>query len=133
MLKVKCPPNHLIEGKIMKNSKPSPWILTVGTTLASGFISTSVIAENFDTQVNLFIMTELSGGYKQLAQADDTEINDKKLGKMKAGVCGEGKCGGAMMSGNEEKMVEGQCAGNKPMPKTDKDREGKCGINKTKI
>lgn len=108
----------------MKQTKHASFILTLGTTLISGLTATSVYAET----TNPFVMTELSDGYMQLAAAD-TKKEDKDSGKMKAGSCGEGKCGGEMMKGNEEKTVEGNCAGNKPMPKA-KGNEGKCGEGK---
>lgn len=115
----------------MKKTKQSPLLLAMGTTLVSGLSITAVQAEN----ANPFVMTELSDGYLQLAEADrqdekTTEKEDKGVGKMKAGACGEGKCGGEMTKGGEEKMVEGNCAGNKPTPKTDKASEGKCGEGK---
>ena len=114
----------------MKKSKQSPLLIAMGTTLVSGFSITTVQAEN----ANPFVMTELSNGYMQLAKADtdDKKVTEeeKGSGKMKAGSCGEGKCGGDMMKGSEEKTVEGSCAGNKPMPKTNKGHEGKCGEGK---
>ena len=115
----------------MKKTKKSPLLLAMGTTLVSGFSITAVQAES----ANPFVMTELSDGYMQLAKADTddkkaTEKENKGSGKMKTGACGEGKCGGDMMKGGEEKTVEGSCAGNKPMPKTDKGNEGKCGEGK---
>ncbi|MDQ7090883.1 MAG: hypothetical protein Q9M50_09580 [Methylococcales bacterium] len=97
----------------MKKTKHSSFILTLGTTLVSGLAATSVYAETS----NPFVMTELTEGYMQLAAAD-TNTDDKDTSKMKAGSCGEGKCGGEMMKGSEEKTTEGNCAGNKPMPKS---------------
>ncbi len=115
----------------MKKTKQSPLLLAMGTTLVSGLSITAVQAED----TNPFVMTELSNGYLQLAQADTkdektTEKENNGSSKMKTGACGEGKCGGEKMKGGEEKTVEGNCAGNKPMPKTDKSSEGKCGEGK---
>lgn len=115
----------------MKKIKQSPLLLAMGTTIVSGLSITAVQAEN----ANPFLITELSDGYLQLAEADTkdenmTEKEEKGSGKMKAGSCGEGKCGGEMMKGGEEKTVEGNCAGNKPIPKKDKTAEGKCGVGK---
>ena len=112
----------------MRKTKQSPLLLAMGTTLVSGLSITAV-------QANPFVMTELSEGYMQLAQADTkdgkaTKKEDKASSKMEDGSCGEGKCGGDMMKGGEEKTAEGSCAGNKPMPKTDKESEGKCGEGK---
>ncbi|MCK5728779.1 MAG: hypothetical protein KAG10_04080 [Methylococcales bacterium] len=100
-------------------------ILAIGTTLISGLGLTTAQAE---TPNNPFSVTELSAGYMQLAEAktDDKKATDK----VKMASCGEGKCGGKMMKGSEEKNAEGNCAGNKPMPKTATEAkcgEGKCG------
>lgn len=111
----------------MKKIKQTPLALAMGTTLVSGLAVTSVQAETLENQANPFAMTELSDGYMQLAAAD---TKDEDSGKMKDGACGEGKCGGDMMKGGEEKTAEGNCAGNKPAPKTDKKTEGKCGEGK---
>ncbi len=113
----------------MKNTKKTPLAIAIGSTIISGLTATAVQAENsleFDS--NPFSLTELSSGYMQTAESDDA----KKGGmKMKDGSCGEGKCGGSMMKGEEEKTVEGKCAGNKPMPSKDsKAKEGKCGEGK---
>ncbi|NOQ35621.1 MAG: hypothetical protein GQ569_06965, partial [Methylococcaceae bacterium] len=114
----------------MKKIQQTPLALAIGTTLLSG-LATTAQAETVDSQSNPFAMTELSEGYMQLAAAEAKESKkDKKSSKMKSGACGEGKCGGKMMKGGEEKTAEGNCAGNKPMPKTEKKMEGKCGEGK---
>ncbi|MCK4492854.1 MAG: hypothetical protein KAU26_02265 [Methylococcales bacterium] len=100
-------------------------ILAIGTTLISGLGLSTVHAETLD---NPFSITELSAGYRQLAEAKTDET--KTAVKMKMAACGEGKCGGGVMKGSEEKNIEGHCAGNKPMPKTAPEAkcgEGKCG------
>lgn len=110
----------------MKKSNKTPLAIAIGSTLVSGLASTTVQAEpslNIDT--NPFAMTDLATGYMQTAESDSD--------KMKDGSCGEGKCGGAMQKGSEEKTAEGSCAGNKPMPKPsqpDKNKEAKCGEGK---
>jgi uncharacterized low-complexity protein len=111
----------------MKKSNKTPLALAIGGTLLSGLASTAVQAETFSTvNADPFKISELSAGYMQTAEA---EKGEKKV----EGSCGEGKCGGAMAKGSEEKTAEGKCAGDKPMPaakKADKDSEGKCGEGK---
>ncbi|MCK5871829.1 MAG: hypothetical protein KAG26_03300 [Methylococcales bacterium] len=100
-------------------------LFAIGTTLISGLGLTTAHAETLD---NPFSVTELSAGYSQLAEANTDETKTTK--KMKMAACGEGKCGGGIMKGSEEKNIEGHCAGNKPMPKTATEAkcgEGKCG------
>lgn len=116
----------------MKKNTSTPFAIALGTSLVSGLSANAVQAnEALDTDSNPFAMTELSSGYRQIAQADQEKGGSMK---MKDGACGEGKCGGAMMQGNQEKTVEGKCAGNKPMPSDQSDKmkgmEGKCGEGK---
>lgn len=112
----------------MKSSNKTPLAIAVGTTLVSGLAATAVQADSLTTiDTNPFELTELSAGYMQTAESDTSENGSMK---MQDGSCGEGKCGGEMARGSEEKTAEGKCAGNKPMPKmkkTDKNMEGKCG------
>jgi len=114
----------------MKKSNKSPLAIAIGSTLVSGLASTAIQAETtLNIGENPFSMTELSTGYMQTAKSDGDSGSDK----MKGGSCGEGKCGGAMQKGSEEKTAEGKCAGNKPMPKqksSDKNTEAKCGEGK---
>jgi len=113
--------------------KKSPLAMVVGTTLFSGLAVTTAQAEEFvGVESNPFALTELANGYMQVAEADKSKQGDMK---MKAGACGEGKCGASMTApGALEKTAEGKCAGNKPMPgqkKADaKAMEGKCGEGK---
>jgi len=112
--------------------KKSPLAIAVGTTLFSGLAVSTAYAEMSNVNVNPFAITELSNGYMQMAKSDNKDFGAKK---MKAGACGEGKCGASMMpAGALEKTVEGKCAGNKPMPwakkSTTKAMEGKCGEGK---
>lgn len=113
--------------------KKSHLAIAVGTTLFSGLAVTTAQAEQFvGVDSNPFALTELVNGYMQVAEADKSKQGDMK---MKAGACGEGKCGASMtVPGALEKTAEGKCAGNKPMPgekKVDmKTMEGKCGEGK---
>ena len=113
----------------MKKTNKAPFAIALSTSIVSGLTATAVQADNtINTEDNPFTLTELSSGYMQTAKSDG---DDNGSMKMKDGACGEGKCGGSMMQGNEEKTVEGKCAGNKPMPSSDKkDMEGKCGEGK---
>jgi uncharacterized low-complexity protein len=115
----------------MKLSNKTPIALAVGSTLVSGLTSTAIQADTLSgLDANPFIINELSAGYMQTAEAG-TEGGSEESTKMKNGSCGEGKCGGAMAQGSEEKTTEGACAGNKPMPKsTEKNKEAKCGEGK---
>ncbi len=112
----------------MKKSTKTPLVLAIGGTLVSTLGSSTAVAEsNVNSAENPFTISELSSGYMQTAKSDK-----KGADKMKGGSCGEGKCGGAMQKGSEEKTAEGNCAGNKPMPKGkgNKNMEGKCGEGK---
>jgi uncharacterized low-complexity protein len=95
--------------------KKSPLAMVVGTTLFSGLAVTAVQAEEFvGAESNPFTLTELADGYMQVAEAGKSKQGNMK---MKAGACGEGKCGASMTPpGALEKTAEGKCAGNKPMP-----------------
>jgi uncharacterized low-complexity protein len=111
----------------MKKSNKTPFAIAVGGTLVSGLTSTAIQADiPTELDANPFALTELSAGYMQTAESDSETDSSMKM--MKDGSCGEGKCGGAMKKGMEEKTTEGKCAGNKPIPKkdeTDKNTEDK--------
>ncbi len=112
--------------------KKSPLAIAVGTTLFSGLAVTMAQAEEFVIESNPFALTELAEGYMQFAEAGKLKQGGMK---MKAGACGEGKCGASMTPpGALEKTAEGKCAGNKPMPGQKKSNmktmEGKCGEGK---
>ncbi len=114
----------------MKLSNKTPITIAVGSTLVLGITSTTTQADTLsELDSNPFTINALSTGYMQTAKADDKSDESTK---MKDGSCGEGKCGGAMAKGSEEKTSEGACAGNKPMPNTSKakNKEGKCGEGK---
>ncbi len=95
----------------MKKINKTPLAAAMGTAFISTFTATVVSAE-----ANPFGMTELSNGYMQVAEAEKAEQAEKGMPGMKEGTCGEGKCGGAMMSAPDTKAKEGNCAGNKPAP-----------------
>jgi len=100
-----------------------PLALAIG----GAFAATLAAAPIANAADNPFGMTQLSGGYMQVAQAE--------------GKCGEGKCGASKQS--EGKLVaEGKCAGSvqsegKPVaegggakPAAKPVAEGKCGEGK---
>lgn len=106
----------------MKKLNKTPLAAALGTALVSSLGAATVSAE-----VNPFGISELSGGYMQLAEAKtgkgemkcganmaDMKKSEMKCGAkmgMKEGTCGEGQCG-AMMMGEEPKMpTEGKCVG----------------------
>ncbi|SER37712.1 hypothetical protein SAMN05421690_102231 [Nitrosomonas sp. Nm51] len=112
----------------MSKKTLKPVSFAVGTvfvaTLAANNVSAEVVTDD-----NPFAMSELSGGYMQLAYGGGGDKSDKKdkygegnCGGKKAkeeGKCGEGKCGEDM-----KKNMEGNCGGKKA------EEEGKCGEGK---
>ncbi len=115
-----------------KQTTKSTLATVVGVTLMGSLaLSTTTQAAE-----NPFGLTELDGGYMQLA------MNEGKCGgEMKGaeGKCGgdkmgaEGKCGGDKQSkegscGGDMKAKEGSCG--ESMEKTGKSMEGKCGEGK---
>ncbi len=78
-----------------------------------------------------FAMTELNGGYMQIA---DSKCGEGKCGGSKKkepeGKCGEGKCGGSKKKESEGKCGEGKCGGSKKKESEGKCGEGKCGGSK---
>ncbi len=90
----------------MAQNKQKSTAIAIGTALAGSIaLGTANAAEN------PFGMTELSGGYMQVAMSE--------------GKCGEGKCGG-----KKEESSEGKCGGKKEDSSEGKCGEGKCGGNK---
>ena len=102
-----------------KTSKKSLSI-AVGTALGASL----ALSPMATADTNPFGMTELPGGYMQVA------------GKHREGGCGEGKCGGD--KSHEGKCGEGKCGGDKSGEGScgegkcggDKSHEGKCGEGK---
>ena len=94
----------------------------VAAAIGAAFVGSMMLAGTANASGNPFGLSELNGGYAQIAQS----ANEGKCG---AGKCGgskaaeksmEGKCGGAKST---EKSMEGKCGGAKPA-------EGKCGAGK---
>ena len=98
----------------MKKINKTPLAAAMGVALISTFAAAAANAE-----ANPFGMTELSGGYMQVAEAD----TGAKTGEM--------SCGAAMGGMAKPKAPEGSCAGNKKPAATDgtstKAPEGSCG------
>ncbi len=96
----------------------------VATAIGAAFVGSMLVAGSANAGTNPFGLSELNGGYAQIA---DSHMDGKcggnkgaegKCGGDKAaeGKCGAGKCGG-------EKAAEGKCGGEKAA-------EGKCGAGK---
>ncbi len=85
------------------------------TAVGAALLGSLAVSTNTQATENPFGITELNGGYMQMA--------------MKEGKCGEGKCGGNMKTdegkcGGDMKAKEGKCGGDM------KTKEGKCGTGK---
>ncbi len=91
-----------------------PLALAIG----SAFAATLAVAPVAHAADNPFGMTELSGGYMQIAM--EGKCGGDKATKAE-GKCGEGKCGGDKAMKSEGKCGEGKCGGSKASS------EGKCG------
>lgn len=93
----------------MSKKTMKPVSLAVGTALVTSLAAGHLLA---DTNASPFAMSELSGGYMQLAEASSTAKPDQEGNKSddkkpeKEGKCGEGKCGGAMKKDMEDKSGE---------------------------
>jgi uncharacterized low-complexity protein len=81
----------------------------VATAIGAAFVGSMLVAGSASAGTNPFGLSELNGGYAQIA---DSHMDGKCGGNKGA----EGKCGG-------EKAAEGKCGG-------DKAAEGKCGAGK---
>ena len=104
----------------MKKLNKTPLAAALGTAIVSSLGTTTVSAE-----VNPFGISELSGGYMQLAEAKQGEMkcgakmkgmkkSEMKCGAkagMKEGSCGEGQCGAEMMGDAPKMPTEGKCVG----------------------
>lgn len=103
----------------MSKKSMKPIALAIGTAFVTSLAASHVSAAA-DVNANPFAMSELSGGYMQLASGYGEGKSEKE------GKCGEGKCGGK----NEMKQnMEGKC-GEKKSEKEGKCGEGKCGEKK---
>ena len=91
----------------------------VAAAVGAAFASSMMLSGTVSAGENPFGLSELNGGYMQIAQA------------AKEGKCGEGKCGGTKASEGkpmEGKCGEGKCGGTKASE--GKPMEGKCGEGK---
>ena len=107
----------------MSKKTIKPVSIALGAALVTSLAASNLAAES---NANPFAMNELSGGYMQLASADNAnkaEQEGKCGGKKSAqeGKCGEGKCGS---KGEMKQNMEGKCGGKKS------EQEGKCGEGK---
>ena len=96
----------------------------VAAAIGAAFAGSMLLAGAANATSNPFGLSELNGGYAQIA--------DSHGGKCGAGKCGgskekaaEGKCGAGKCGGSAEKGAEGKCGGSK-----EKAAEGKCGAGK---
>jgi uncharacterized low-complexity protein len=107
----------------MSKKTIKPVSIALGAALVTGLAASNLAAES---NANPFALNELSGGYMQLASADNANKAEQegKCGGKKAaqeGKCGEGKCGS---KGEMKQNMEGKCGGKKS------EQEGKCGEGK---
>ena len=115
----------------MIHKTKTPLALAIGTAFAAS-LAASNIANAAPSSSNPFVMSDMSSGYMQVADAKEGKCGGTKAAPVE-GKCGEGKCGAAKAK-NEgkcggakemDKSMEGKCGGAKPAP-----TEGKCGANK---
>ena len=97
----------------------------VAAAIGAAFAGSMMLSGTAAAGSNPFGMTELNGGYAQIA----SNHMEGKCGGAKAteaeGKCGAGKCGGA-----KPEAAEGKCGGAKPAATEGKCGAGKCGANK---
>ena len=89
----------------------------VAAAIGAAFVGSMMLAGGANAASNPFGLTELNGGYAQIA------------GSHGEGKCGAGKCGGSKAAEKtmEGKCGAGKCGGSKAAEKT---MEGKCGAGK---
>ena len=102
----------------------------VAAAIGAAFVGSMMLAGGANAASNPFGLTELNGGYAQIASSHgEGKCGAGKCGGSKAaektmeGKCGAGKCGGSQAA---EKTMEGKCGG-AAAPKA---AEGKCGAGK---
>ena len=107
-------------------------IKPVAAAIGAAFVGSMLMAGSASAGTNPFGLSELNGGYAQIADSHmegkcggDKGAEGKCGGDKKAaeGKCGAGKCGGDKKAA-EGKCGAGKCGGDK------KAAEGKCGSNK---
>ncbi len=97
-------------------------IKPIAATVGAAFAGSMLIAGGASAAANPFGLTELNGGYAQLA---GNHVEDKRGGNTKTvdGKCGAGKCGGNAKAA-DGKCGAGKCGGDAKMA------DGKCGTGK---
>ena len=115
----------------MSNKKRLTTLSIVGTAFVASLAASNVVSAQ-QAGANPFAMSELSGGYMQVAEG---KCGGEKKKGAKEGKCGEGKCGEGKKKGAKEgKCGEGKCGeGKKKGAKEGKCGEGKCGGSKKKM
>ena len=97
------------------NNKTS--LKPVAAAIGAAFAGSMLLTGSAGAAENPFGLSELGGGYMQVAEAAE-------------GKCGEGKCGGDKAKTAEGKCGEGKCGGDKAKTAEGKCGEGKCGGKK---
>ena len=117
----------------------------VAAAIGAAFVGSMALSGNAVAESNPFGMSELNGGYMQIASNHEgkcggsaPKATEGKCGgagpKSMDGKCGAGKCGAEMQKpaaaegkcgGAASKATEGKCGGSAP-----KAAEGKCGAGK---
>jgi uncharacterized low-complexity protein len=102
---------------------------SLALAIAGAFAAGGALSVQAGNVANPFGVTELSGGYMQIAEARCGEAKCGGKKESKDGSCGEGKCGGEKKT-KEASCGEGKCGGEK---KTNEARcgEAKCGGKKS--
>lgn len=118
----------------MKKQNKTQIAAAMGTVVLSGF------AANANAEANPFAMTELAGGYMQVAVDTHNKVNEAGCGgaakqaasghedhaagqvKKAEGSCGAGQCGAMMSNGKMKPGMESTCGAMM------KGKEGACGM-----
>jgi uncharacterized low-complexity protein len=100
----------------------------VAAAIGAAFAGSMLISTGANAAANPFGLTELDGGYMQVAEG-------KCGGSKPAAEPAEGKCGGAAATteakpATEGKCGEGKCGGTAEEPAAKPAAEGKCGEGK---
>ena len=101
----------------------------VAAAIGAAFAGSMLLAGAANAASNPFGLSELNGGYAQIA-GKEGKCGAGKCGgsaeKAAEGKCGAGKCGGSAKKAAEGKCGAGKCGGSTPK----KAAEGKCGAGK---
>jgi uncharacterized low-complexity protein len=95
----------------------------VAAAIGAAFVGSMLAVGSANAGANPFGLSELNGGYAQIAGNMEGKCGGDKAEKSAEGKCGAGKCGGEMKAG-EGKCGAGKCGGEM------KAGEGKCGAGK---